>query len=206
MYRLGDVGFRPIEQEDLEQLRTIRNDPTTWMYLTSVGMINRAGQQEWFESLMKSKERAYFACFEMEKIYPVIAQKDLLGFIRTDLMDGINRHVRVGMDVAPEKRGQGWGTKLYHALLRFCFAEWNMNKVYLFVLEDSEVAIKLYKNVGFQEDGRMRQAVFRDGKYKEYIIMSILQEEYREYFNKGRYDMKSKATNFLELEMKESNK
>lgn len=195
MYRYEDVGFRPMEQEDLEQVRIIRNDPTTWMYLTSVGMISRAGQQEWFESLLKSKDRAYFACFEMEKIYPMIAQKDLIGFIRTDLMDGINKHVRVGMDVVPEKRRKGWGTKIYHALLRFCFAEWNMNKVYLFVLEGSEVAIKLYKNVGFQEDGRMRQAVYRDGNYKDYIIMSILHEEYKKYFKAGRYNIKSKVVN-----------
>ena len=197
MYIYGDVGFRPIEAEDLEAMRELRNDPSTWAALTSAGMISRADQEGWFASLQKAKDKAYFACFEVESTYPVIAQGDFIGIIRCDEMDGLNRSVRIGADVIPEKRGQGWGTKIYHALLRFCFAEWNMNRVGLWVLEDNEIAIRLYKGVGFREDGLIRQAVYRDGRYKDYIVMSLLHDEYREYCRNGLYDIKTPDTKYV---------
>jgi len=197
MYVYGDVGFRPVEAEDLEAMRELRNDPSTWAALTSVGMISKADQEGWFASLQKAKDKAYFACFEVESTYPIIAQGDFIGIIRCDEMDGLNRSVRIGADVMPEKRGRGWGTKIYHALLRFCFAEWNHHKVWLMVLDDNDVAIRLYKGVGFREDGLMRQAVYRDGRYKDYIVMSLLHDEYREYCRNGLYDIKTPDTKYV---------
>jgi len=47
------------------------------------------------------------------------------------------------------------------------------------VLETNQHAKRLYEKQGFITEGRLRDAVFRDGKYVDYIIMSILETEYQ---------------------------
>ena len=96
-----------------------------------------------------------------------------------DEVDHINRSIRVGADVVPALRGKGFGKAIYSAIKKYCFDYLNMHRVWLAVLEANERAIGLYRKVGFKEEGRYREAVFRDGRYQDYILMSILEVEYR---------------------------
>jgi RimJ/RimL family protein N-acetyltransferase len=45
-------------------------------------------------------------------------------------------------------------------------------------MENNTIAINLYTKMGFCLEGTQRQAIFRDGKYVNYLMMSILKEEY----------------------------
>ena len=37
--------------------------------------------------------------------------------------------------------------------------------------------MEAYKQVGFRDEGRMRQAVYRDGRYLDVVMLGILREE-----------------------------
>jgi len=50
------------------------------------------------------------------------------------------------------------------------------------VFEDNTAAINLYKNFGFQEEGRLKEFIFKDGKWKDVIIMGMVNNR------KGRKD------------------
>jgi len=102
-----------------------------------------------------------------------------VGLVRMDEMDKMNASIRVGADVAVKLRGLGYGKKIYEAIKRYCFDYLNVHRVWLLVLETNEVALKLYRKQGFKVEGKQRQAIFRDGKYLDYLMMSILEEEYR---------------------------
>lgn len=179
MFWHNDLGFRPVEKKDLELLRQLRNDPSTWIYLSDVTQISPEMQERWFEGLTKAKDKAYFAVFKEQRSFPVSFEGDFLGMIRTDELDHNNRSIRVGCDIVPAERGKGYGTKTFEAILKFCFDHMGMHRVWLLTLEDNAVAIKLYKKVGFQEEGRNRQAMWRNGKWRDYIVMSILEDEYK---------------------------
>ena len=173
------VGFRPIEERDLELIRELRNEPTTWMSLTTVGQISTGQQQTWFEGLVRDSSRAYYTAVKEYQEFPVSSEGEFLGIVRMDEIDRINRSIRVGLDIIPEKRGQGYGTRLMRAIIKYCFDMLNMHRVWLCVLDNNEVARKLYNNTGFKTEGIEREAVFRDGRYHDYHIMSILENEYR---------------------------
>ena len=179
MFWHNDIGFRPVEEGDLEDIRRLRNEPSTWIQLTTIGQISQEQQKSWFEKISKANDCAYFSVFKEIKDFPISTEGDFLGIIRFDQMDSINRSVRVGCDVVPEERGKGWGTRIFEAILEFCFNESNFHRLWLCVLENNEIAMKLYKSAGFKEEGRHRQAIWRDGKFKDYIVMSLLEDEYR---------------------------
>lgn len=179
MFWYSGIGFRPVEEDDLEAIRKLKNEPSTWMYHTTIGQISKSQQKEWFHKISTCKDRAYFSVFKEVKDFPISYQGNFLGLVRFDEMDGKNRNVRVGCDIIPDERKKGYGTKVFELIKKFCFDEWGMHKIWLCVLEDNGIAIKLYENAGFKRDGLLREHVYRDGKHKNYIVMSLLEDEHR---------------------------
>ena len=53
-----------------------------------------------------------------------------------------------------------------------------MNRLWLLVLENNEPAKNLYKKMGFVNECVQRQAIFKEGQYHDYIMMSLLRGEY----------------------------
>ena len=178
MFIHGDVAFRPVERQDLEILRRLRNEASTFLQLTDVRMVTPAMQESWFERISAATGKAYFSVFKVDREFPVMVIDKLVGVIRFDEIDHANRSVRVGCDILPSERGKGLGTAAFNALMKYCFDHWNMNRLWLCVLDNNAVAKKVYKNAGFKDEGRMRKAIWRDGMYRDYIVMSILKDEY----------------------------
>lgn len=163
--------MRPAEERDLERMRALRNDPATWPMLGSIDHISEEQQRAWFERLAADRTRAYFIVHDGD---------DFVGTVRMDEIDRINRSVRVGADVVPEKRGRGYGTRIYALILKWCFDYWNAHRVWLCVLDVNQPGRRLYEKSGFRYEGTLREAIFRDGVYRDYLVMGILEHEYRE--------------------------
>ena len=171
MFKHESITLRIIEESDLNSMRKLRNDPTTWINLTDIEPIDSESQQQWFQSLVGRRDRTYLVACD--------AEYDFLGITRMDEIDQTNRSIRVGCDIVPERRGQGYGSKVFAAVLKYSFDYMNMHRVWLAVLDYNQVGIKLYEKHGFQKEGSYRDAIFRDGRYHDYTIMSLLEEEYR---------------------------
>jgi RimJ/RimL family protein N-acetyltransferase len=62
--------------------------------------------------------------------------------------------------------------------VRFAFDQMNLNRVDLQVLDDNERGIRCYEKIGFVREGVQRQYRYREGRYVDMIMMSILREEY----------------------------
>ena len=167
---LSQLCMRSVARKDLGFLLDLRNDPTTWMQLVNIGFLNEAQQDKWYQSLADTSKQFY--------IIEEPIQSVPIGIIKVDEIDQLNRSLRVGADIARAHRGQGYGTKTYRMLLEFCFHHLNAHRVWLEVLESNSVGIALYKKIGFKEEGRLREAVFRNGIYQDCVVMSILESEY----------------------------
>ena len=79
----------------------------------------------------------------------------------------------------PEDRHHGYGAEAIDTILRYGFEELRLNRVGLSVFEFNETAISTYEKLGFREEGRLRQALKRDGAFHDAILMSVLGSEWR---------------------------
>ncbi|MEX2159113.1 MAG: GNAT family protein [Dehalococcoidia bacterium] len=84
--------------------------------------------------------------------------------------------------------GKGFGGDAVLTLARFAFDEMNLNRVWLTVVEDHAAAIACYKRGGFQEEARLRQEVYRDGRFLDFVQMGILRREFEALISKGGSD------------------
>ncbi len=76
-------------------------------------------------------------------------------------------------------QGKGAGEFATRELLSHAFGDMNLHRVQLSVLAGNERARRLYRKVGFVEEGRARQAAFKGGRYVDLIQMAILASDYR---------------------------
>jgi len=65
-------------------------------------------------------------------------------------------------------------------LVRHCFETLNLNRAYLRVYAENLRAKRSYEKAGFVEEGRLREAVYKHGKYDDVILMSVLRSEWIE--------------------------
>ncbi|HKK95777.1 MAG TPA: GNAT family protein [Anaerovoracaceae bacterium] len=82
------------------------------------------------------------------------------------------------------KQNQGYGREAIEALLEYSFLELNMERVTLDYFVENKRAEALYRSMGFQYEGLMRNACKKDGKYYNLKLMSMLRNEYFSIYKK----------------------
>lgn len=164
MFRLPEAG-------DLQTIQNLRNDESTWVHLGDPRPVGPADQQAWLQSIGWKNGKMYLVAYNEE--FPFI------GLVRLDEHDTQNRSIRVGLDVLKDLRDRGLGGGIYRALMAYAFDELNIHRLWLAVLESNPRAMALYEKWGFSKEGCYRKAIWRHGTFQDYVIMSILENEYR---------------------------
>lgn len=94
-------------------------------------------------------------------------------------IDYKNRNAECIIDIGDKEAwGKGYGTEAMKLLLDFGFLEMNLHRICLRVFSFNSRALKLYEKLGFLQEGKSRESIFRDGKWHDIVHMSILQNEY----------------------------
>ena len=81
--------------------------------------------------------------------------------------------VIVGMHVATEQQGRGYGRALLRAALGRARQEPGLALIQLSVESTNEPAKSLYTSFGFETYGIERQAIFVDGEYFDEELMAL---------------------------------
>lgn len=167
------IYLSPINMEDLQQYTKWINDKAVSGFLGLHHQVNGLQQEQKVLAQMVG-EPYHFAI--------VLRDGDaLLG--NASLMDvqHINRRATLGIFIGEEAyRGKGYGTEAIRLLLDFGFQTLNLHNINLYVHADNARGIACYYKIGFREAGRIREAVYKDGRYQDLVQMDILAQEFRD--------------------------
>jgi diamine N-acetyltransferase len=179
MIELDNYRARMIDVYDLDFLNSIRLSPHVQNNVGAYLFTNNFLQKNWIENISKSTKDKYLI-LEIKKNDIEDSSNDSwqkIGLIRFNEIDFINRSICVGGDIEKDFIGKGHGEKMYEIILKICFEIWGMNRLWLSVLESNLRAINLYKKIGFIQEGVSREAIFKNGKFENYIMMSLLKSD-----------------------------
>ncbi len=73
--------------------------------------------------------------------------------------------------------GKGHGRRFLPAVMTEAFNAYHAQRLWLDVFPDNERARRLYRSLGFVEEGTLRNAYIWNGEPKSVVVMSILREE-----------------------------
>lgn len=168
------INLREIKRNDVNEINRWRNDKKLVDFLgTNFRFINEEVDEKWYEYYLSSRSnnvRLSICDTDSNKI---------LGVIYLLQIDWVNRSCEYAIQLGEtSSHGRGIGYLATTKILEHAFYDLNLNRVYLTVLENNERAIRLYKKIGFVEEGKHRKAVFKNGSYIDLTQMSILSDEY----------------------------
>jgi RimJ/RimL family protein N-acetyltransferase len=165
------IRLRAIERSDIPTFVRWLNDPEVVADLLLYQPISLAQEERWFEDYLKDTDRHIFGI--------ETANGHLIGNVALEDINWKDRSAELGIVIGEKDHwGQGYGTDAVRTLLRFAFQEMNLHRVSLRVFDDNARAIRCYETCGFRHEGRLRQAEFSKGRYRDELMMGILSSEF----------------------------
>lgn len=166
MIGFDNIYLIPVEIEDLELLNKWKNDEDVYKYLgggyrpTSISQ-----QKKWIELLTENT-------LENQRYMILNEENNKVGFIGLYNISSIHRTSSLGLYIGEKDSwGKGIATRAYKALENYAKEYLNIRKIHLEVVEKNEVAVKLYKRLGFEVCGRYKNERFINGKYENLLLM-----------------------------------
>lgn len=137
--------------------------------------------EEWVKEITEKRKKGESFVFAIiDKL-----TNNFLGVCSLTKVNKINRGAFLGVAIYnPEDHNKGFGTDAVRCLLKIGFENINLHRIELHVYEFLESAIHIYKKVGFKEVGIRREASFIAGKYRNDLVMDILEDEFRNIYKK----------------------
>ncbi len=164
------VQLRALERDDLRFVHSLNN--------------NRRVMRYWFEE-------PYESFVELEELYLkhihdqserrfIVETRDgePVGLVELVEITYIHRRAEFQIIIAPPHQGNGYAKPATQAALDYAFRVLNLHKIYLVVSTENPVAISIYQDCGFAEEGRLKDEFFVDGEYQDALRMFQTQEVY----------------------------
>ena len=78
----------------------------------------------------------------------------------------------------PEHRGKGYGTEAMKKVLEYVFLNLHMERVTITILPKSKTAEYFFDSLGFKDEGILRNAGKKNGRYFDLQLKSMIRAEY----------------------------
>lgn len=166
------IYLRPVEPEDAKFLAKGENDPVVREALFLALPVSLTNEQEKVEQFIKSKEAIVLIIVEKATDQPV----GQTAFFRIDYISRAALFYLAILD--PAFWSKGYGSEATQLMVDYAFKTLNLNRIQLHVCAENTPAIKIYERVGFQKEGVLRQAMYRNGNYVDFWVMGILRSDW----------------------------
>lgn len=169
------VYLRPLERADLnERYAGWLNDPEVTKYLeTGTFPTTLQDLERFYAEVTGSKHQVIFAIVDTKS-------GQHIGNVKLGPIHWIHRSATFGILIGDKKFwGQGLGLEATRLAVEYGFERLNLRRIDLGVFADHDSALGCYEQVGFKVEGRMREALFRGGEYKDRVWMGLLRSEYK---------------------------
>lgn len=169
-----EIRLRELERSDLPLINGWRNEPSLVAMLGgSFRHVCMAVDEKWYEHYLANRATNV-------RLAITLADGTPIGAVYLVSIDWLNRDAEFAIWIGTAAaRGIRVGEAATRLMLDHAFADLNLHRVHLSVLAHNERAIRLYRKVGFVDEGVQRRAVYKGGEYRDLILMSMLRDEHR---------------------------
>ena len=169
------VRLRELARSDLDAINRWRNDPDVVALLGgSFRHVCMTVDERWYESYLANRATNVRLAIEL-------GDGTMVGAVYLVGIDWLNRSAEFAIWIGDAaSQGKRVGEAATRLMLAHAFDDLNLERVHLTVLRHNERAIRLYRKVGFVEEGVLRRAAFKGGQYRDLLAMAMLRDEHAE--------------------------
>lgn len=172
MLETDRLVLKLLDEQDEYDIIKWRNQKDVIDRMFSFKGVTLSEHRNWFADYVKDDSRIEFIIIKKE-------DKKKIGTIGLSCIDYRNQKAEYGILIGEkQERGRGYAREASIAIISYGIAELNLHKIGLSVFSDNIDAINLYRRLGFKEEGILRQEKYKDGSFKDVMIMAILREDW----------------------------
>lgn len=175
------VTLRQMTKNDSQMVCDMFNDPEIenfvegWAFPLSIEQ-----HQRWLENNIGDQRNFRFV-IDSDDDGPV-------GIATLTDIDWKNRRAMHGIKLAnKEHRTKGIGTDAVMALMRYAFDELGLHRLDGAWFDFNTASKALYTKCGWKEEGVRREYVYKQGNWRDLIIVGILESDYRRLIANNGY-------------------
>lgn len=164
----GKIYLRPMTEEDADFIVRWRNNPRVRKNFIYQKPFTREGHMNWMRTMIDTGEAIQFIICLTENERPV-------GSVYFRDINREHHRAEYGIFIGEDDViGQGIGTEACALACEYGFRVQNWHKITLRAYADNEAALRSYERNGFQKEALLRDEVCIDGKYRDIILMGLL--------------------------------
>lgn len=169
-YRDEQAGIylRLMTYEDTEKIVEWRNSDSVRKRFIYQGLFTKESHENWIKTMVETGKVVQMIICEIGTDKPV-------GSVYVRDIDNTHHKAEYGIFIGEkDARGKGYGTAAAKLMVRYCFEELALHRLFLRVYAENERAIRSYEKAGFVKEALLRDDVYIDGEYKDIVLMGIL--------------------------------
>ncbi|MBQ6275440.1 MAG: GNAT family N-acetyltransferase [Bacteroidales bacterium] len=191
------VFFRAFEEGDIDAIYQWKNDDE--LNKMTVGLnrkICKDDVSKWVRSRMPHNPYEVF--------WAICANDEtqrIIGYTQLTDIHFINSSANFSGIMIGDKNykdGFAW-LEAYMFVMEYAFERLGLNRLYGSSILEHKETNAIGKILFWEDEGIMRQAVFKNGKHYDLLIRSILKNEYFDHKNNGDYEIRSILKRFRDI-------
>lgn len=168
---VAGIYLRLMSYEDTDLIVDWRNSEEVRQNFVYQETFTREGHTDWIKNKIETGEAVQMMICDRETGHA-------LGSVYIRDIDRQHHKAEFGIFIGEEtSRGRGVGTAATKLMLRYCFEEEGLHRVYLRAYRRNTTAIHCYEKAGFRQEGILRDDVYVRGAYHDMVWMGILRED-----------------------------
>ncbi|MGA3192648.1 MAG: GNAT family protein [Candidatus Bathyarchaeia archaeon] len=167
-----NVNLRIMEKEDLPLFAEWYNNPE--FLGEALFPIQRS---------MTESEKAFLEPNPYESKRFIIEKKDgtKIGTIsHFNMLSTVGKVLEIGYALMPSERGKGCCTEAIQLMVGYLFISKETPRIQALTLVKNVASQRVLERVGFKKEGVMRKCFYIRGEWSDFVIFSILREEWKE--------------------------
>jgi diamine N-acetyltransferase len=166
------LQLREITQDDIPKINAWRNNPEVIDFLGCGFLyISEEIDQKWYQNYLSNRDRNVRLA--------ILIDDQFIGNVYLTNIHPTHRTAEFSIVISdPQYWSKGIGSEVTQRMLHHAFQDLNLNRVYLYVLDNNDRAIQLYLKAGFRPEGTLEDAIYKNGEYRALRVMAILKKHY----------------------------
>jgi RimJ/RimL family protein N-acetyltransferase len=177
MLRGNKVILRPVRRSDLPNLLRWFNDPEVTQYLGIYLPMTEMVEEKWIESIGTTR-----LLTDVLFIIEAVEESGTKPIGDTGLGNINPKDHNAGFGIAIGEKdywSKGYGTEAARLLVNYGFEQLNLHRITSGAIAFNDRSIRMHRSLGFKEEGRQRDLIYKNGRFHDHVMFGILKDEWR---------------------------